>query len=86
MTDDFFRARLEQMIDLKHPLAALANRLPWTQLEAALAPAFAHKRRDGKLIEDNDLFGPTLAIAGAGVSAAPSGRACRSGSWPRCCI
>jgi len=28
MTDDFFRARLEQMIDLKHPLAALANRLP----------------------------------------------------------
>lgn len=70
MTDDFFRARLEQMIDLKHPLAVLANRLPWTQLDAALAPAFAHKQRDGKLIEDNDLFGSTLAIAGAGVSAA----------------
>ena len=70
MTDDFFRARLEQMIDLKHPLAALANRLPWTQLEATLAPALAHKHRDGKLIEDSDLFGPTLAIAGAGVSAA----------------
>lgn len=70
MTDDFFRARLEQMIDLKHPLAVLANRLPWTQLEAALAPTFAHKHRDGKLIEDNDLFGPTLAIASTGVSAA----------------
>ena len=70
MTDDFFRARLEQMIDLKHPLAVLANRLPWTQLEAALAPAFAHKRRDGTPIEDFDLFGPTLSIAGAGVSAA----------------
>jgi IS5 family transposase len=70
MTDDFFRARLERMIDLKHPLAVLGNRLPWTQLEAALAPAFAHRHRDGKPIEDNDLFGPTLAIAGAGVSAA----------------
>jgi IS5 family transposase len=70
MTDDFFRARLEQMIDLKHPLAVLANRLPWTQLEAALAPAFARKHRDGKPIEGSDLFGPTLAIASAGVSAA----------------
>ncbi len=27
-TDDFFRARLEQMIDLRHPLAVLARRLP----------------------------------------------------------
>ncbi len=27
-TDDFFRARLDQMIDLQHPLAVLANRLP----------------------------------------------------------
>jgi IS5 family transposase len=32
MTDDFFRARLEQMIDLKHPLAVLASRLPWAQI------------------------------------------------------
>ena len=38
MTDEFFRARLEQMVDLKHPLAVLASRLPWTQIEAALAP------------------------------------------------
>ena len=26
MTDDFFRNRLDQMIDLRHPLAVLANR------------------------------------------------------------
>jgi IS5 family transposase len=70
MTDDFFRARLEQMIDLKHPLAVLANRLPWTQLEAALAPAFARKHRDGKVIEGSDLFGTTVEIAGGGQSAA----------------
>jgi IS5 family transposase len=33
-TDDFFRARLEQMIDLRHPLAVLARRMPWQTLEA----------------------------------------------------
>ncbi len=27
-TDDFFRARLDQMIDLHHPLVVLSNRLP----------------------------------------------------------
>jgi IS5 family transposase len=29
MTDDFFRIRLDQMIDFRHPLAVLANRMPW---------------------------------------------------------
>jgi IS5 family transposase len=70
MTDDFFRARLEQMIDLRHPLAVLAQRLPWKGIEAALAPAFARPDREGRVIEGTDLFGPSLAIAGAGVSAA----------------
>ena len=28
-TDDFFRSRLDHMIDLRHPLAVLANRMPW---------------------------------------------------------
>jgi len=70
MTDDFFRARLEQMIDLKHPLAVLASRLPWRQIETALAPSFVRKDREGKVIADSDLFGATLAIAGGGISAA----------------
>jgi IS5 family transposase len=69
-TDDFFRARLDQMIDLRHPLAVLANRMPWTQIEAALAPALAHRNRSGSLTEGVDLFGPTTQLAGAGVSAA----------------
>ena len=37
MTDDFFRNRLYQMIDLRHPLAVLANRMPWQEIEASLA-------------------------------------------------
>jgi IS5 family transposase len=70
MTDDFFRARLEQMIDLKHPLAVLGRRLPWAHLESVLAPAFARKNRDGKVVGDSDLFGATVEIAGGGPSAA----------------
>jgi transposase, IS5 family len=70
MTDDFFRARLEQMIDLKHPLAVLANRMPWGQIETALAPSFARKDREGEVIAGDDLFGTTLEIAGVGVSKA----------------
>jgi transposase, IS5 family len=37
-TVDFFRSRLDAMIDLRHPLAVLATRLPWSELEAELAP------------------------------------------------
>ena len=71
-TDDFFRARLDQMIDLRHPLAVLANRMPWSQIEAALSPAFARKNLDGKLVEHDDLFGTALEISGGGTS--PAGR------------
>lgn len=69
-TDDFFRARLDQMIELRHPLAVLANRMPWAPIEARLAPAFARKDRRGKVIPGSDLFGTTLALVGTGVSAA----------------
>ncbi len=37
ITADFFRNRLDQMIDLRHPLAVLANRIPWQEIEASLA-------------------------------------------------
>jgi IS5 family transposase len=69
---DFFRARLDQMIDLRHPLVVLSRRIPWSQIETALAPAFARRARDGKRIEGLDLFGPSHQIAGVGVS--PAGR------------
>ena len=67
-TDDFFRSRLDQMIDLRHPLAVLASRMPWSQIEASLGPVFAHRDRKGRLSEGADMFGPTLAVAGAGIS------------------
>ena len=67
-TDDFFRARLDSMIDMRHPLAVLTTRMPWAEIEASLAPLLAHKDRDGRLVQDCDLFGPTAQLAGAGLS------------------
>jgi IS5 family transposase len=69
-TPDFFRARLADMIDPRHPLAVLATRLPWQALETTLAPAFVRKERPGITVLVEDLFGPTQQVAGAGVSAA----------------
>ena len=67
-TDDFFRARIDQMIDLSHPLAVLAQRMPWGELEKTLAPVFAHRDRQGRVTQQPGLFGPSLEVAGAGVS------------------
>ena len=53
-TEDFFRARLDSMIDMRHPLAVLATRMPWTEIEGSLAPLLAHKDRSGRLIQDAD--------------------------------
>jgi hypothetical protein len=67
-TPDFFRSRLDAMIDLQHPLAVLARRLPWDRIEQALAPKFAHRdRADRRLIVD-DLLGQHQVEFGGGVS------------------
>jgi transposase, IS5 family len=74
----FFRSRLDAMIDLRHPLAVLATRMPWAQTEASLTPLFAHRDRSGVLTRAFDLFGPAPKLAGAGVSVAGV-CVCRSG-------
>lgn len=71
-TADFFRARIDAMINLADPLAVLATRLPWGQIEAALAAKFERQARAGQVLEGLDLFGPTAVLAGAGIS--PAGR------------
>ena len=37
---DFFRSRIDAMINLNDPLAVLATRLPWNQIETAVAAKF----------------------------------------------
>jgi IS5 family transposase len=69
-TADFFRGRIEQMIDLRHPLVVLGTRMPWQEVEAALAGQFARRVREGQRLEGTDLFGPSTQLVGAGVSKA----------------
>jgi transposase, IS5 family len=58
------------MIDLRHPLAVLAARMPWASIEATLAPIFERRVREGRVTEGVDLFGATTVLAGAGASVA----------------
>jgi IS5 family transposase len=69
-TEDFFRSRLDQMIDLRHPLAVLATRLPWAAIETAVAPKLAHQAKPAKRIAGEDLAGAFAGEFGGGISAA----------------
>jgi IS5 family transposase len=71
-TPDFFRSRLDAMIDLKHPLAVLATRLPWAEIEAALAPRLTRQALPAKRVRGQDLLGGFEVEFGGGVS--PAGR------------
>ena len=44
---DFFRSRIDAMINLNDLLAVLATRLPWNQIEAAVAAKFEHHAYSG---------------------------------------
>ena len=73
-TPDFFRARLDGMIDLKHPLAVLATQLRWAQLEADLAPTWQRQSREGVLGDGGELLaegGGKLQAAGVSVAGRP---------------
>ena len=73
-TLDFFRGRLDSMIDLQHPLAVLGTRLAWAQIEAELAPIWQRRSREGVLQQSlmADLFDLTSGGVriGGGVSTA----------------
>jgi IS5 family transposase len=71
-TDDFFRARIDAMINLSDPLAVLATRLDWAGIETSLAAKFERRERAGAKVETDDLFGTTQRTVGAGSS--PAGR------------
>ncbi len=56
-TEDFFRSRIDHMIDLRHPLAVLTSRTPWQEIETRVAQVFSLKSRAGVAMLDLDLFG-----------------------------
>jgi len=61
-TEDFFRSRIDHMIDLRHPLAVLSSRMPWQQIEASVAHLFVRKARAGVAMPDLDLFGQAPVV------------------------
>lgn len=63
-TEDFFRARLDQMIDLRHPLCVLSWRMPWQQIEASVSHLFMRKARAAIAMPDLDMFGEAPVVTG----------------------
>jgi IS5 family transposase len=70
-TDDFFRSRIDHRIDLRHPLAVLASRMPWQEIEARVAQVFSRKGRAGVAMPDLDLFGEQAQRAAVSSNAGP---------------
>ena len=67
-SDDFFHSRIDQMIDLRHPLAVLASHMPWQEIEASLAKQLAREVKKGRSIQEMGLFGSQTVVLGAGLS------------------
>jgi IS5 family transposase len=63
-TEDFFRARLDHMIELRHPLCVLSSRMPWQQIEACVSHLFMRKARVSVAMPDLDLFGEAPVVTG----------------------
>jgi IS5 family transposase len=55
---DLFRARLDQIINLKHELVELARRIDWDFLDEEIAPLYSERGRPG--IESRFVIGLLL--------------------------
>ena len=70
--DDLFRARLDQIINMKHELVQLAGKIDWHWIDGEIAPLYSDKGRPG--IETRFVIGLLLlkhiyALSDEGVSA-----------------
>ncbi len=82
---DLFRARLDQIINLKHELAQLAGAIDWDWIDGEIAPLYADKGRPG--IETRFAIGllPAESLRVAHASGALQTRDRRGSRWtPRC--
>ena len=67
-TPDFFRSRLDAMLDRRHPLVMLADRMPWDALEEALRKD--RQATPEQVVEREDLLGASVQRRGGQVSTA----------------
>jgi IS5 family transposase len=51
MIDDFFDNRLNQLIDLSHPLAVLVNRKPWQEIDAIVYSSYRGVAKDNQKLD-----------------------------------
>lgn len=64
-SNDFLRSRIDQMIDLRHPLVVLAMRMPWQEIEARVAQLLSRRGRAGVVMPNLDFFGEQMQRAAA---------------------
>ena len=48
--DDLFRARLDQIINMRHELVVLADKIDWAWLDAELAGCFSYQGRPAERV------------------------------------
>lgn len=56
------------MIDLRHPLAVLSQRMPWQVLEASISHHFSRKAKVSKKAKQLDMSGESIQVKGGGIS------------------
>ncbi len=64
VNQDLYRQTLKEMVDPRHPLVVLAGRIPWDELEARIEPLIVRNLRSSRTVPQDDLFGPSLQVAG----------------------
>jgi hypothetical protein len=68
---DLFRARLDQIINLKHELVQLAGKIDWSWIDHEIAPLYSQRVRLWRFFR---LSSPPLTLF------------CSSGDIPSCCV
>lgn len=54
LTNDLFRARLDQIINLKHELVLLAGKIDWDWIDAEIAPLYSENGQPRVCTENLD--------------------------------
>ena len=70
-SNDLFRARLDQIINMKHELAQLAGKIDWDWIDGEIAPLYSENGRPG--IETRFMIGLLLLKQGGRRSSSVGG-------------
>ena len=77
-SSDLFRARLDQIINMKHELVQLADKIDWDWIDGEIAPLYSDQGRPG--IETRFVIGLLLLKHIYGLSDEGAGRRIQRGT------